>query len=239
MKILSIGNSFSNDAQRYIHRISLANGKPIKTVNLYIGGCSLRQHYFNILENARAYDFQFNGDATGLKVSIKDALMSDRWDYVTLQQASVYSVNYNEYAPYLSIITECVKKYAPTAKLVVHQTWAYDEEVLLQRKNAESVEDMYNKLTAAYDKMAEEIGAEFIIPSGKAVASVIKNGIAYPYRDGFHMSIVEGRLLIGLLWYCKFTGMDVNEVCIPTLDGEISDENIAIIRKTVAEVLAI
>ena len=50
MKLLSIGNSFSQDAQRYLHRIAAAAGESLKCVNLYIGGCSLRTHYFNILE---------------------------------------------------------------------------------------------------------------------------------------------------------------------------------------------
>ena len=128
MKILSIGNSFSTDAQRYLNRISRLNSCQIKSVNLYIGGCPLRRHYFNVLENEKAYDFQFNGESTGLLVSIKDALKSDAWDYVTLQQASTYSPIWESYAPYLETIAEYVKKYAPQAKLVVHKTWAYSAE---------------------------------------------------------------------------------------------------------------
>ena len=49
MKILAIGNSFSEDACRYIHKIAAADGQNIKTVNLYIGGCPLKTHYYNIL----------------------------------------------------------------------------------------------------------------------------------------------------------------------------------------------
>ena len=57
MKILAIGNSFSEDACRYIHNIAAADGQTVKTVNLYIGGCPLQTHYYNILENNAAYDF--------------------------------------------------------------------------------------------------------------------------------------------------------------------------------------
>ena len=49
MKILSIGNSFSEDAQRYLHQIANANGDDIFCANLYIGGCSLERHYNNII----------------------------------------------------------------------------------------------------------------------------------------------------------------------------------------------
>ena len=91
MKILSIGNSFSQDAQRYLHNLAKADGESIKCVNLYIGSCSLRTHYINMLENNKAYSFEFNGETTGLKVSITDALASDDWDYITLQQVSLLS----------------------------------------------------------------------------------------------------------------------------------------------------
>ena len=79
MKILSIGNSFSQDAQRYLHRVALREGVQMKTVNLYIGGCPLRTHYLNILDDNTAYDFQFNGESTGRKVSIRQVLASDNF----------------------------------------------------------------------------------------------------------------------------------------------------------------
>ena len=41
MKVLAIGNSFSQDATRYLHQIAKANQFDLKVVNLYIGGCSL------------------------------------------------------------------------------------------------------------------------------------------------------------------------------------------------------
>lgn len=40
MKVLAIGNSFSNDAMRYLHGIAKADGVDMKTVNLFIGGWS-------------------------------------------------------------------------------------------------------------------------------------------------------------------------------------------------------
>ena len=111
MKILSIGNSFSCDAQRYLQRIAKKDGVSIKTVNLFIGGCSLRTHYLNALKDSVAYAFQFNGEDTGIKVSISQALESDDWDVVTLQQASQFSPNFDTYSPYLEYLAEYVRKY--------------------------------------------------------------------------------------------------------------------------------
>ena len=40
------------------------------------------------------YDFEFNGESTGIQVSIRQALTSDDWDVITLQQASHFSGRY-------------------------------------------------------------------------------------------------------------------------------------------------
>ena len=62
MNVLSIGNSFSQDAQRYLHNLAEKDGFNMRTANLYIGGCSLRTHYLNMLDDEKAYNFEFNGE---------------------------------------------------------------------------------------------------------------------------------------------------------------------------------
>ena len=49
MRILAIGNSFSQDAFKYLHKVAEAAGKEVTTVNLYIGGCTLERHWNNVL----------------------------------------------------------------------------------------------------------------------------------------------------------------------------------------------
>ena len=103
MKILSIGNSFSQDAQRYLHRLAKQDGENLTTVNLYIAGCDLRRHYLNILEDSVAYELQCNGESSGVRVSIKQALIGDEWDVITLQQASHLSGKSQTYSPYIEV----------------------------------------------------------------------------------------------------------------------------------------
>lgn len=52
-QILSIGNSFSQDAQRYLHELAKSEGMDLQTVNLYIGGCSLERHFRNLKGDKR------------------------------------------------------------------------------------------------------------------------------------------------------------------------------------------
>ena len=47
MKVLSIGNSFSQDATRYLHQIAKNSGDDFKTVNLYVMIIFVSQEYFS------------------------------------------------------------------------------------------------------------------------------------------------------------------------------------------------
>ena len=234
MKILSIGNSFSQDAQRYLHRLAKAEGEDIKTVNLYIGGCSLRQHYLNMLDDNAHYDFEFNGEKTGIKVSIRQALVSDEWDYVTLQQASPLSGKIESYEPYLTALADYVLKYCPKTQLLVHQTWAYEaESEKLYKLGYETPEQMFADVRNAYHQAAKAIGAEGIIPSGEAMLAAVHNGIGKIHRDTFHASLGAGRYLLALTWYKTLTGNNVTGNAFDELDEPITDEEREIIIRTV------
>lgn len=117
INILSIGNSFSQDAQRYLNRIAKLDGVELKTFNLYIGGCPLSYHYRNMLSEERKYVLEMNGEYTGFFVSLKEALLNRDWDVITLQQVSSQAPCYDTYQPYLNELAEYIRKYAPKAKL--------------------------------------------------------------------------------------------------------------------------
>ena len=74
MKILSIGNSFSTDVHRFLHRLAQINAVEMKTVNLFIGGCDLETHWKNAEENNACYDLEINGNEATEVVSIAQAL---------------------------------------------------------------------------------------------------------------------------------------------------------------------
>jgi len=239
MKILSIGNSFSCDAQRYLKRLAASAGYPMKTMNLFIGGCPLRLHYLNALEDARKYTLEFNGESVGLPVSIKEALMSDDWDVVTLQQASPYSPHYESYQPYLNEVAAYVRKYCPHAKLMIHQTWAYEEgaERITKSAHCESAEDMFTRLKEAYSRAAEDIHADGMIPAGEAMWRAVQNGIGQIHRDTFHASYGAGRFLLALTWYGYLTGKAVAEVPFDSFDVPVTPEEREIVVRSVCEIL--
>ena len=226
MKVLSIGNSFSQDAHRYLHALAKAEGEALKTVNLYIGGCSLRRHYLNLLDDVEGYNFEFNGENTGLKVSIREALVSDDWDVVTLQQVSSRSFDKASYSPYIQALAEHVRACQPTAKLLIHQTWAYEaaSDKLLLTAGYETPDAMLADIRTAYSEAAAEIRADGIIPSGELMGKLLENGIPKVHRDTYHAGFGLGRYALGLLWYRMLTGASVMDNTFCSFDQPVTEE---------------
>ncbi len=238
MNVLSIGNSFSQDAQRYLHRIAKADGYDMNTFNLYIGGCPLSAHYRHMLSDERAYTLEMNGASTGFKVSIKEALLNRSWDVVTVQQASHMSTDYETYQPYLVKLVEYIKLCAPKAKIAIHQTWAYAQGSprLYETMGYKHHTEMYGALKKAYQKAFDDTKADFLIPSGKLFQELLANEIPTVHRDTFHATLGLGRYALGLLWYAVLTGNDIKENSFRDFDEAISKDELETAKKCVAEI---
>ncbi len=240
MKILAIGNSFSEDGTRYLYQIAKATETDLKVVNLTIGGCPLRLHYANSVENKRAYGMQLNGMISGFKVSILEALLSDEWNVVTIQQASVLSINYDTYQPYLQHMADYIRLYAPKAKLYLQETWAYEDgcERLRETMQYKKTEDMLADVRAAYQKAAEDIRADGIIPSGEVMYELFKRGAGKIYRDGSHVSFGLGRYALGLTWFATLTGKDIMDNPFADLDEPAAVEAMWLAKECVRDVVS-
>ena len=236
ISVLSIANSFGQDAQRYLHGIAKADGTELTCVNLYIGGCSLWRHFKNMKADAAEYSLEFNGESTGFFTDIKTALLSRRWDYVTLQQASHESPEFKNYEPYLPCLADCVREYAPEAKLAIHQTWAYAQgsQRLHEELGYADQHDMFRDIEAAYAQAAGMVQADLVIPAGRAMMNLAEAGLP-AHRDGFHASFGAGRYAIALTWYHALTGRDIAENSFKDFDVPVTGEEIAIARKAAVE----
>jgi len=217
MRTLSIGNSFSEDATRYLHQIAESAGIELECVNLYIGGCTLETHAKNIRENAPLYRLEINGAATGEYISIEDALTRGTYDVITLQQASGYSGLKWTYFPHIREIHDLCRRLQPDARMMMHQTWAYEIDsnhghFPIYQNDQQA---MYEHLLHAYRDAADELGMD-IIPVGSTVQYFRKHVPEFKYsdgglslnRDGFHLSIPTGRCLAGYVWLETLTGTD-------------------------------
>lgn len=218
MKILSIGNSFSQDAQRWLHNIATVDNFELDTYNLFIGGCSLETHWQNIENNALAYSFEGNNGRFIKTVSIEDALNEYDYDIITLQQASGDSGKPQTFFPYIQKIAEYVRAKQPQAKLYFHMTWSYEigaQHGHYYRYNNDSKE-MFRRISDCAE-MASKIFDIPIIPVGKFIQYLRENTEVFDYingglslcRDGFHLSETYGRFAAASVWYKTLTGKKV------------------------------
>ncbi|MBQ3251989.1 MAG: DUF4886 domain-containing protein [Oscillospiraceae bacterium] len=237
MKILCIGNSFSEDATRYLHQIARSVGEDIQVANLYIGGCPLEKHFRNMYSDERAYNLMYNGQTTYFMVSLREALLNRSWDVVTVQQASPSSPKPATYTPYGEELAEFVRELCPKAKIIVHQTWAYEDgsPKLLDLMGYPTHDAMFADIENAYNIFAENIDAYGLIPSGKLMQKMLKNGIEKIHRDTFHATKGLSRYAMGLLWYRMLTGKSVAEIPFNDFDEPVSAEEMALAKKLVDE----
>lgn len=170
MKVLAIGNSFSQDATTFLHQVAEKQGVALEVVNLYIGGCSLETHWKNMETNAVAYEHQFNGKATDRVVSIQEMLNEGDWDAVVTQQASHDSGWLDTYEPFLSLIVHELRRRAPKACLILQETWAYEIDSshgAFMRYHRDQ-QEMHDRLRGNYTTMAKKHGLE-LIPCGDII----------------------------------------------------------------------
>ncbi len=219
MRILAIGNSFSDDTMQYVYSILDDFGvENIFLGNLYIGGCTLKTHAYNAKNDLKAYEYRNNDDgAWGNRkgVSVKEALLSQTWDVITLQQASGSSGLIERYddLPYL---ISYVKSYAPSAKIVWNMTWAYQRtsshEEFVNYDNDQL--KMYNAIVSAVkEKVVKNPEIQEIIACGTAIqnarTSLIGDNLT---RDGYHLTYDVGRYIAGLMLASTLTGVSPDTV---------------------------
>lgn len=240
IRVLSIGNSFSSDAQRYLHGLARAGGQELKAVNLYIGGCPLSRHYAHMLDGQRAYQFELNGMASGLSVGMKESLLSDDWDFITLQQASHLSPRYETYQPYLTELAAFARQCCPGARLLIHQTWAYerDSERLCGELEYREPGEMFRDLKAAYAKAAASIRADGVLPCGEAFQNALEAGAPRLYRDTYHAARGLGRYLLAAVWYQALTGRSAEQNPFRDFDEPVDEALLPIAQKAAADAVA-
>lgn len=128
VKILAIGNSFSQDAvEQYLYEVANSAGIEVVIGNMYIGGCDLDKHLNNMKNDAAAYSYRKivkGNKTTREKAKISEVLADEKWNYISLQQASGKSGKYDTYNALGELITN-ISAAVPEATLVWHQTWAY------------------------------------------------------------------------------------------------------------------
>lgn len=239
-KILAIGNSFSEDATRYVHQIAESAGEECLVVNLYIGGCPLWYHADNIVTNKQEYRYERNGEITERRVSISEAMAEEDWDVITIQQVSGLSGKIESFTPFADELIAYIRANKPKAEILFHQTWAYPTGSRHSDfvKYDFSQKKMYEQIVSASRDFAASRGLGIILAGeviehlrGKKEFTPDRGGIDL-CRDGFHLNLTYGRYAAGAAWFAKIFGKKDFSYIPEGTDGALC----AIIRKTAFEI---
>jgi hypothetical protein len=272
LKVLMIGNSFSISCLRHLPDVARACGADLDLASLFIGGCSLERHWRNVeaaAKDATFRPYRFDRVRNGRRIvekgaaNIPDALAMDRWDVVTIQQASHQSWRKSSYHPWGDRLVAKIRAIAPQARIFVQETWSYTPWDRRLAKWRIDQNEMYAKLHAAYADFAAKYAFP-VIPMGTAVqewrrrlpvkyaansfgGDVVGGGDRpgerfrrnaangwTPTCDVFHLNSPHGTYLQALVWAASlFDGVDVAK-CAYRPDG-VSEAEAKLMRDVAAE----
>ncbi len=210
IKILSIGNSFSQDTVYYMYEIAKSAGVNVIVGNLYNSGCSLERHLQYANNNEKGYTYYkwtSKGMSTYKSKTMKEAISDENWDYITLQQSSGESGIYNTFQPYLNELINYIKEISdnPDLKLCLNMTWAYSSKSTNNNFGFYNKDQlyMYNSIAKAYEQALNETEIDIIIPCGTAIQNARNNKNLKALgneltSDGYHLNYGIGRYIAGL-----------------------------------------
>ncbi len=244
LKVLAIGNSFSNDTTEYLFDIAKAEGMTDVVIGrLYIGGCSLETHVNNANTNASAYDYYKNTVGTWDRLqsaTMLYALQDEQWDIITLQQNSGNSGQAGTYTPYLEQLITYVNenKTNPNARLVWNMTWAYQEGSTKSGFTPYNNDHMtmYNAILDAVQKQVVPNKDIFkVIPVGTAIQNARTSYFGDNLtRDTYHLNDL-GRVIGAYTWFALFTGKPLEAINFQTIPNVLflTDNDKAVIIEAV------
>ncbi len=234
LNVLMIGNSFSVCVGTFLPKIVKSEAKhKLKLTSAYIGGCSLQKHAKNLQQaetdsNFKPYKItvwssEKNAKPVKFNDSVNTLLKNNKYDIITIQQASPLSLDYLNYQPAADEVIAYIRKYNPQAEIVIQQTWAYrDNDPRISPPKMTwgfDRDEMHKRICAAYQKFAEATNFR-IIPTGEAVNSAVKNASSVEnsrklFSDSIHLS-KKGELLQALVWYGILFNEDVSAIKFTT-----------------------
>ena len=234
LKILTIGNSFSRDAMAYVYDIALAAGaEEVYLGDLYIGSCTVEKHLTNAKEDNGAYSYFTNESDKWVehtKHKMSDAIKSENWDFISIQQNSKNSGKPESYGD-LQELVNIVKSQAtnPNVEIMWHMTWAcandYTGDLFYQYQVDQMT--MYNAIVDAVKKGVFPIKEiTRVIPNGTVVQNIRSSYWGDNIcRDGLHLSLPHGRILAGIGIVAATIGIDWDTIDLTDVHSKLADDD--------------
>ena len=249
LKLLAIGNSFSEDSFKHMYIVAKNAGiENVVLGNMYIGGCTLATHKKNMQENLGKYKFWISSDTAGGMVVEGDnrtalyGITYTDWDYVSIQQASNLSGKADTYSDIPDIVNYINANKTGDAEILWHMTWAYQQDSThsgFSNYNKNQM-TMYNAIVnAVKTDVLTNSNISGVIPSGTAVQNLRTSALGDTLtRDGYHLSHGIGRYTAALTWIAYITGCDVDKITATPTDYPEVAQSLDYIKDAVKKAIA-
>ena len=219
IKILSIGHSFSKDVMKdYLWNMFKEGGYDEVVIGyLYMAGCSMPKHLYNINNNLAQYEYGKNSNGTWVSkdnTTALYALQDEEWDYVNIQSSPDYiggqsissiTLGVNSEGEKVTLspamteyecitpITDWIQANATNSsvKTDYHMIWAFSEDCELWSYTYHDYNQlqMYNNIiTQTKQKVLTHDAIYNIIPC----ATAIQNARTSFIGDNFNEVVVPG-----------------------------------------------
>ncbi|MBO5313271.1 MAG: DUF4886 domain-containing protein [Clostridia bacterium] len=234
LKVLLIGNSFSQDTCYHSYQAAKAMGiEDVKIANLYIGAGSISDHIYRHKQGATA-TFQQSTSKGGWETTsatLETAVKSDDWDFIVLQQVSSLSGEAYSFESVNALI-DIVEPLCPSARLGWNMTWAYQstfDDARFDSYDRDQTKMYQAIVSATKSKIATNDRIEIIVPTGTVIQNVRTSYIGDTLtRDGYHLNESLGRQISSLALVHILTGVSIDGVNT-TNYNKITDENALVV----------
>lgn len=194
IRVLAIGNSWCWSLVRYFKQVAESTGEYKLELEFVVsGGWTFQRHwkeYEKYLADPsfKSYQYGLLSPPEEKRYSFVDKLEMKKWDYVVLTQCFQHLARYEDCQPYLNQLIGVIRKYAPTAEILLQQTWSFNinDESFANGASRFAVQTaMYENTVSMIDRLAEETHLR-VIPTGYVVEK---------FRQGKEMPLVDIKAL--------------------------------------------
>ena len=217
LKVLDIGNSFTNDATDLLPLIVEASGSDVSNICLYKAirsSGSFKSWYDVYCDKDTAYTYRIEKVFGGLSANVstgrgakgdgslfRKLLTDENWDIIIIQP--YYGLgNGTSREGYLNKFISVIKEHQPNAVIgfyIVHSLWDH------HAKNKEgSSYERWKLICSSTKHFQEEYGIDFVIPYGTAIENLRSSSLNNEYdltRDGLHLAYGLGRYTAACCYY--------------------------------------
>ena len=214
LRVLCIGNSFTNNALKYVCPLLEAaqvNASSYSIYSLPHSGASVK-HWWTVAESGEVVQLNYEG---GERMPVEEGslakVLAQDWDVITLQQVSKNAVYYSTFNPWLQRLIDFILQHCTNHQVTLawQTAWSYNKA-----HGKKSSYDRWRQITSAVQQMIAVDGINVLIPTGTAIQNARSTELSTDdgelTRDGVHLDCGVGCYVASCTW--------VEAICGPVFD---------------------